>query len=155
MNEVTTIANDLETDKYGILPFCKWDSDQLEYHTALRDSLSAVSVPTNVQDLEMAGVITEALCMYGYQIVRPEYLNNVIGNRYMTDNNLKKMMEICRESVTVDFIMVYNSIINTPYSTMDTIVAKGTSYATFYAGKYGTWNKNLATIYESLGVSKT
>ena len=156
LNEVITIAKDLdENSSFGVLPFPKYNEDQLEYHTAIRDSVTAISIPKTVQDLIMAGVVTEALCAYSYQNVRPAYLNTVLDDRYMSSEDLKEMMNIIRSTFTVDFVMAYGSCLSTPYSVLSNLVnsSSGQMFASYYEGKQSTYEGKLKTLYSSLGVS--
>ena len=103
----------------------------------------------------MAGVITEALCAYSYQHVRPAYLNTVLGDRYMTSDDLKGMMDLIRSSFTVDFTMAYSSCLSTPYSVLSNLVnsSSGQMFASYYEGKQSTYAGKLADLYKALGVS--
>ena len=156
LGEVVTIAKDMdENSSFGILPFPKYNEDQLEYHTAIRDSVTAISIPKTVQDLVMAGVITEALCAYSYQNVRPAYLNTVIGDRYMTNDDLKEMMDLVRSTFTVDFVMAFGSCLGTPFSAPTNLLGASNEqkYSSFYEGKQATFAANLAELYKAFGVS--
>ena len=116
--------------------------------------MTAISVPKNIKDPEMVGVMTEALCMYSYQNVRPAYLDTVVKGRYMTDDNLKTMLDTIRENVAVDFVMAYNSSFDS-YSAISGLCNSATdqSYETFYAGKVANYTKKLAEVYKAFGIS--
>ena len=142
---------------FGVLPFPMWDDDQFDYHTPIRDTASAVSVPKNVQDLAMSGVIVEALCMYSYQYVRPEYLDTVLGGRYMENDNMKYVLDLVRSTFTVDFAHAYSSCLGTPYSTMDALVRSTTEkkFSSSWAGAWEGYQAKLEKLYKDLGVSAT
>ena len=138
---------------FGVLPLPMWDDNQLEYHTPIRDTTSAVSVPKNVQDLEMAGVIPEALCMYSYQYIRPEYLDTVLGGRYMASEDLQYVLDLVRTSFTVDFAHAYSGGLGTPDSAIDGAVRSSSykGYATQWAGAYESYQSKLVDLYTKLG----
>ena len=154
LGEIINLAENMANgNTYGILPFPKYNEDQLDYHTAVRDSLSAISVPKNVQDLEMAGVVTEALCMYGYRQVRPAYLDTVVKGRYLTDDNMQGVLDTIREALAVDFTMAYNANLGFPYSVTSNLVGGTTGYAAWYAGRWESMGARLNEVYKALGVS--
>lgn len=142
---------------FGVLPLPMWDDDQLEYHTPIRDTASAVSVPKNVQDLEMAGVIPEALCMYSYQNVRPEYLDTVLSGRYMDNPDMQYVLDIVRSTFTVDFAHAYSGCLGTPYSMMDAGVRSTTDqqFSSTWAKSWEGYQAKLVDLYQKLGVSAT
>ena len=155
---VVEIAETLaEGQTYGVLPLPMADEDQLEYHTVMRDTMTGVSVPKNLKDPELCGVVTEALCMYGYQHVRPTYLNVVLDGRYMVNDDLGYVMDLLRETVTVDFLYAFNVGFNPyPYSQLSDLVEyhKGTEdYATRYAKNLSSYRESLKTIYAAFGVT--
>ena len=142
---------------FGIVPLPMWDSNQLEYHTPIRDTASAVSVPKNVQDLSMAGVIPEALCMYSYQYLRPEYLDTVLSGRYMDNPDMQYVLDLVRATFTVDFAHAYSGCLGTPYSIMDAAVrsSEEKEYPSTWAGSWEKYQTKLVDLYTKLGVSAT
>ncbi len=158
LGEVVQIEKSMgENMSYGIVPFPLGDEDQLEYHTPIRDTVSAISIPKTIPDLEMAGVITEALCMYSYQEVRPAYLDTVLNGRYMKNENLKEMMNLCRETFTIDFAHAYSGCIGYPFSAIDNLInaAAEQKYTSYYANAQQSYAGKLTELYKALGVSDT
>ena len=140
---------------FGVLPLPLWSGDQFEYHTPIRDTASAISVPKNVENLTMSGVITEALCMYSYQYVRPEYLDTVFAGRYMSNENIQMVLDLVRETFTVDFAHAYSPCLGTPYSTMDAFVRSSTDkrFESYWATSYLGYQSRLEELYKNLGTS--
>ena len=133
---------------FGVLPLPKWDIDQLEYHTPFRDVASAISIPKNVQSLEMAGCVTEALCMYSYMYVRPEYLETAFGRQYQNDASVRQMLDIIRESFTVDFAHAYTGVIGNPYSIMDGVIRNtSSSFLVSWISNYESRRTKLQELY--------
>ncbi|MBQ8849602.1 MAG: hypothetical protein IJ011_04645 [Clostridia bacterium] len=158
LGEVVSIAKDMdENSSYGVLPFPKADEYQLEYHTAIRDSVTGISVPKTIYDKEMVGVVTEALCMYSYQNIRPAYLDTVLGGRYMQSEDLKDMMNLIRNSFTLDFSCAYSACLGTPYSMLSGLTAATTdqSFSSYYEGKQSGFAKKLTDLYTFFNVSAT
>ena len=157
LDQITVIADQMQnSNQYGVLPYPKYDSEvQMDYHTPVRDSLSAVCVPRVVdsRDREMVGVVTEALCMYGYQKIRPEYLDNVVKGRYLADDDMKSVLDTLRDTLTLDFAHAYSMPLGYAYSFMDSMISSGTgsdSFSNYYSGKVSGWTTRLADMYTAL-----
>ena len=92
--------------------------------------------------------------MYGYQNVRPVYLDTVVKGRYLTDSTLSKMLDMIREGVTASFDMAYSASLGYPYSMICDLTKDTTlNFTSRYAARQSTWSANAAKVYESLGVS--
>jgi len=158
LGEITNIAESMATGmEYGILPYPKYDTDQLDYHTSIFGGASCVTVPRNVENTEMTAVIIEALCMYSYQEIRPAYLDTVLAGRYLSDADLNDMMNTIRATATVTFFEAYGTAMGTPHvvSCTDTIIANRAStskYGTYYANCQPQYAANLAKVYKAYGV---
>lgn len=156
LGQLPSIAEGMgENQKYGILPYPMYDDNQLEYHTDCYNGASGITVPKNVQDLEMAGVITEALCMYSYQEIRPVYLDTVLDGRYMTDDNISEMVDLIRESFVISFFNAYGGAIGTPHvsSATDAMFSDSSQkYSSYYAGYLSKYQSNLENFYKSYGI---
>lgn len=154
LSEVVSIGEHLKNGQtFGVLPFPKYDEDQIEYLTTMRDTTTAITVPRNIQDLTMVGVVTEALCMYGYQNVRPTYFDTVVKGRYLTDSNMRDMLDLCRKGVTSSFDMMYSASMEYPYSTAIQIIHDNVKFASYYEKNQSKWDSYAKQIYTALGVS--
>lgn len=144
-----------EGQSYGILPYPMYDGDQFEYHTGTYDGISGISVPKNIQDPKLSGLVTEALCMYGYQEVRPVYLDTVLNGRYLAGGDMKEMMDLIRESYTLPFMYAYGPTMGSPnvYALTDSIYTKNSvRYGTVYANNFTAMTTNIGNFYKSYGV---
>ena len=128
------------TDDYGIVPFPLYDDIQESYHTTIRNSVTAIGVPSNVADEDhtMIGVIVEALSMYGYQMVTPEYYGNVLSKRLLADVDGQEMLKLVRDTFTID-----HSLANTfgygnshPYSKFKAAIYGEKDFNTIWAESY-------------------
>ena len=134
---------------YGILPFPKWDDNQLEYHTSLKDDVTAFCVPYNIKNREMVGTILEALCMYGYQKVRPAYYEQVLSYRLLGRPELADMLNSIRDSVTIRFEMAYNWTLGYPYSFGSGLLSD-TPITSGWESQSNTWSEGIAKLYEGI-----
>ena len=101
-----TELRDMEDD-FGILPFPKKDEKQEKYITGLRDTFVGFCVPTGNKDPEFVGTIMEALCVSGSKNVIPAYYDVVLKVKTARDEDSADMLDIIKESVTVDFAYAY------------------------------------------------
>ena len=94
-------------DTYGVIPLPKYDTFQEQYYTVCRDTVSAVMVMSTTDNKEMSGVITEALCMYGYKLVTPEYYETVLKVRYFDDPKYGAILDMIRAGLTHQVVECY------------------------------------------------
>lgn len=156
LGQVSNFADKLLNDGYGVLPYPKYNEDQLEYHTDVYDGTSAITVPTNVGNTKLAGVITEALCMYGYIEIRPEYLDDMLQGRYASDERMAQMIDTIRESFTMNFFAAYSGAIGSPhvFAATDSMIGGSIDgYATYYAGYRLQYQKRLEKFYQAYDIS--
>ena len=156
LGEVSEFSKAMGGSPYGVLPYPMYDENQLEYHTDIYDGTSAVTVPRNVKDTEMVGVITEALCMYGYHEIRPVYLDILLGGQYSTDYNMAKMLDLIRESFDIAFFNAYSGAMGTPhvYSATDAILTNNAqNYTSYYASYVSKYTSNLQKFYKAFGIN--
>lgn len=106
LGEVKNIANSM-TAQYGVIPLPKYDNYQEKYYTICRDTVSAVMIMTTSENQDMAGVITEALCMYGRKIVTPEYYELALKVRYFSDEKYSKIIDTIRDGLTIQPVSCY------------------------------------------------
>lgn len=95
---------DSEVD-FAILPIPKYDSEQENYITDVQ-RWELVSVP-KIADAERACLVLDALSYYTYTELVPEYWDSLIGYRLARDENVRKIVEIIRSTITYDFTAVF------------------------------------------------
>ena len=84
-----------------------YDTFQDQYYTICRDTVSAVMIITTADDPTMSGVMTEALCMYGHELVVPEYYEIVLKVRYFDDPKYAEILDTIREGLTIQPVDMY------------------------------------------------
>ena len=92
---------------YSIIPLPKYDEFQTDYYTICRDTVTGVSVLRCTKNPEMSGVITQALCMYGSELVTPEYYEKALKYRYNNDPKSIEMLDKIRDSLTIEAVPTY------------------------------------------------
>ena len=139
-------------DIYGVLPNPKYDDNQLEYRTGIRDTVTGVMIPSNVANKEMAGTVTELLSMESRNHVVNAYYGKVLQVRTFNDQRCVEMLEIIRNSTVLAFAQAYSYTLGYPNSLMSGLITKGgeTSPSTGYANSRNSWNTYLIAMYDTL-----
>ena len=96
----------MDTD-FGIIPYPKWDDNQEHYLTTSVAYFSMFCVPITVQNLEMTGILTEALCAESYKKVIPAFYEIALKSKYSRDDESAEMIDIIRSGLTFDFGKIY------------------------------------------------
>jgi hypothetical protein len=96
----------MDTD-FGIIPYPKWDEAQQRHLTTSVAYFSMFCVPITVSNLEMTGILTEALCAESYKKVIPAFYEIALKSKYSRDDESAEMIDIIRSGLTFDFGKVY------------------------------------------------
>jgi len=97
----------METD-FGILPFPLYDSNQAEYYSVVRNSMSLIGVPTTVKNPDDCGLILEALAAESYKTVIPAYYDVSLKVKQTRDEESGEMLDIIRDNLWMNFGYSYN-----------------------------------------------
>jgi len=107
MQSVTALR-EMETD-FGILPPPKFDEYQANYHAAVGTwTASAVSVPITVPDLEVTGLILEALVFESRYTLLPAYYDINLKTKFARDEESKEMIDIILQNRIYDLGEMYS-----------------------------------------------
>ncbi len=122
----------------GVLPVPKYEESQQKYNTIGQPAhCNGIAVPASVigEELELAGIVLEALSAYSYDTVMPAYIDATVKGRYSVDKESAEMLDIVFDSMTFDLGMVYNwgGILN--LLTADMYVNNENVIASAYASK--------------------
>ena len=97
---------DLDLD-YAIIPAPKWDETQDKYITVSDGSAESIAVVTTVQDVERAGIITEALSAEGWKTMLPAFYDTALKYKGTRDEESVKILDMIVENVIFDFGYVF------------------------------------------------
>jgi len=127
---------DMEED-YGIIPFPKWDEEQAAYKTTIDGSFDVLSIPTTVRDIEMAGLLTEALSAYSWKNVLPVFYDISLKVKGSRDEESIAMIDTILDSRVVDFSFMYTGFDGFNFILSDMLSQKknGNNFASTYASK--------------------
>jgi len=90
---------------YGILPFPKLDETQETYYTGNHDRVFAV--PTTAPNLDRTAVMIEAMSAEGWKKVFPAYYEIAMKNKYLSDEESIKILDLLYSTRVLDFTYVY------------------------------------------------
>ena len=135
--------------EYGIIPFPKYDAAQEKYVTVIDDPFSGLMVLNNIENPDMIGTVIEALCMYGYNDVTPAYYETTLKLKYLSDETAMSMIDLVRDSVVLDFAMIYSCNLSQMYSYIsNSIHSQVASIASGIKAQSKVWQKTLEKFYE-------
>lgn len=98
---------EMESD-FGILPYPKLNESQEKHYTTIAPYNSQfICVPLYVNDLEMTGVITEALAFYGKHIVTPALYDVTLIGQSARDAESEEMLDIIFDNLVYDIGYYY------------------------------------------------
>lgn len=136
----------MDTD-FGIVPYPKWDETQQNYLTTSVAYFSLFCVPTTVQNLDMTGIITEALCCESYKTVIPAFYDVALKTKYSRDDESAAMIDIIRNGLTFDFGKIY--VTELAYSMdvlRDLMSAKKHDFVSTFAKNEGSYQTALDKV---------
>lgn len=119
---------------YGILPIPKIDETQENYYGGCTDR--PIAVPITVTDLDMTGIIVEALNFEGYKRVFPAYYEIALKSRYADQGDDANMIDIVHDNVIMSFTYLfgnYASAYNNLLETLFNAKAPSTDVASYAA----------------------
>lgn len=146
---------EMESD-YGIVPIPKFDENQENYVTNVRDTYSMVTIPVTCPDIDMTGAALEAMASESYRTVTPVYFNIALKDKYSRDERTAEMINIIHQSVAHDFGISVTSYLNYISHTFQHCIENTTNeFGSLYASRIvaaETGLANLKTAYDELRV---
>lgn len=108
--EVLQVAMLLDTDiDYGIIPLPKYDEAQDTYQTSSQYLLAmGLAVPINNSDLEMTGIILEAISAESHYTTLPAFIETVIKTKKAPDERAPHMCELLFAGINYDIAAMFN-----------------------------------------------
>ena len=98
---------DMESN-FGILPYPKLNSSQDNYYSTVTPFNSQfVCFPLVQKDINMAGVVTEALAYYGQKDLLPEYYDVRLKGKTVRDSESSEMLDIIFDNLVYDIGYIY------------------------------------------------
>lgn len=84
---VGNLSNLRESDvSYGIVPYPKYDEAQDVYYSFVTNQIQPTSIPMTNTYLSRTGTILENLSAQTYRLVRSDYFQNLLNQKYLRDD---------------------------------------------------------------------
>ena len=143
---------DAEMD-YAIIPTPKWDENQEKYAVSVGGSADALAVLRTADDLELIGIVTEALNAESWKNVVPAYYDISLKYKGARDEESIKTLEIIMENRAYDFGVVYGGWSSSGGGAnfwVQEVVGKGsTDITSYYQSKKNGWDGYIQSIYDA------
>ena len=117
-------------DDFGILPFPKFDEDDV-YATAINGVAPLIVIPITVSDVNRTGAIIEALAAHGSKYVLPAFYDVSLKNKHARDDESKEMMDIIKDSIVYDIGYVAGGTFQS--AGRDLAISSNHDFASYYA----------------------
>ncbi|MDD4475197.1 MAG: hypothetical protein PHV95_05290 [Eubacteriales bacterium] len=92
-----SILNEIEFD-IGILPLPKYDEEQENYYSIVGAGLLGIPVNATAESIERTALIMEAMSAASYFKMRPAFVDTILYNRSLRDQDSQRMLDIIIES---------------------------------------------------------
>ncbi|MBR5445607.1 MAG: hypothetical protein IKV57_05770 [Clostridia bacterium] len=142
-----THFRDMEAD-YGIIPYPKWNEAQAEYRTMVDGSHSAMAIPVTVQNMEMAGIVTEAMCAESYKLVIPAYYDTALKYKGTRDETSVEILDMIVNARVFDMGYVYDGWKGASFLIQNMVRDSGSNFASTWAGKEQSVTAHYAEVIE-------
>ena len=102
----------LEVD-FGVLPMPKYDEAQEKYYSMVSIFSNTwftdyVVIPATNTDLERTGALIEAMGYYSQQYVTPAFIDNVVMNKTVRDEESAKIVQDIIDNMQYDIALIFN-----------------------------------------------
>lgn len=99
---------DMQSEKWGIVPYPKYNDKQKQYITAVDGGHNAICVPrtSNETKLEKIGIVTEALNCMSHDVVI-EFYDKGLKSKYLGDPKEAKAIDLIMDNRVFDFGYIY------------------------------------------------
>ena len=140
---------DSEID-YAVLPLPKWDEDQDRYYITVGGSGDAQAVLRTASNLEMIGVITEAMNAESWKTCEGAYYENTIKYKSTRAEENVEILDMMMESRIFDFGSVYGGWSSSGGGAtfwIHDVLNKGSAdIASHYQSKKTTWEGYMDSV---------
>lgn len=121
---------DVEID-FGMIPLPKYDENQSGYYS-MADTQMMV-IPVDANDIQMTGVISEALSAESYKTVVPAVYDVMYANRYLRDEESYEMFNLIMDGLVYEFSWTFGEGNNMAYGLPNLMEQKSADIASYYA----------------------
>jgi len=155
-DEHLTYAEELSSEgtvNFSVLPMPKYDSDQEHYYTCEGVTSSLITVPADVKNTEMVGMIVEGIASQNHRVVKDVVYYDIFQTRYAAaeDTAGGRMFEILYNSVVFDVGRVFTHNWGNSFIFRHVVGDSTQSWTTTYQENFEQWIKGINDLYVALG----
>jgi len=133
-------------DDYGILPIPKYTEEQQTYYSVSSPALSAV--PKDAPDMDLSGMLIEALNYESKMSLMPAYYDVSLSKRYVSSQDASDMLDIIFANVAFDFLDFFgNHLGQNPY--LHCSVGLYEDYVSYFKSNYNRMQTGLDNIFDT------
>lgn len=136
---------DVEFD-FGILPQPKYNTAQQDYYSMAQSNVMVI--PSNTEEAEMVGVLSEALAIYSNQHVLPALYETTFNYKYLRDEDSIAMFDIIKNSLVYDKLWNYADGNSAVYFLTDLMKRHSTDVVSYYQSCHQAVEKQMANLYD-------
>ena len=136
-------------DPFAIIPFPKYDEAQTGYYTHVDGHAPLMILPKTLQQTDNAGIVMEALAYYSHELVVPAVYDIVLQNKYARDESSAHMLDLILDGRVYTFGYIYDDYKGMQWTIREMLQTKKEDYASYYASKLGSAEKQLQKIIDS------
>ncbi|MGN1346522.1 MAG: hypothetical protein ACI4V1_07030, partial [Eubacteriales bacterium] len=137
------------TVDFGILPYPKMDETQERYYTTVLENVTAMGILTTTKDLEMSGIVMEAMAAYGNKEISPAYYEVALKSKYARDEESAEMLNIIKASTWYDFGYINSTSLGGINSFFQTVVEKDQEIVSYWESQKNVVNAGLESLLEA------
>lgn len=122
---------DMEDD-FGVIPVPKYDEQQESYHSYVNTyAYCGVAFPITVENRELVGLISEAMCYTSYRYVRDALYETTMKVKISRDDSNGQILDMIFDNTYIDLNGMFNFGGST--SVLANAINKGTEFVSSYA----------------------
>ena len=107
-------------------------------------------VPADAKDIEMTGVISEALAVESYKKVVPAVYETMFANKYLRDEESYDMFMITRGGLVYEAIWTYGEGSDLVYALPNLMNSKSADLASYYKARKNANESTLNRVVEKV-----
>ena len=136
------------TLEFGMIPLPKYDTLQKDYHCMADTQLMVI--PADAANIEMCGVISEALSVYSYKNVVPAIYDVMYANRYLRDEESYEMFGLIMKGLVYEFSWTFGEGNGMTYAMSNLMERKSVDIASFYEKNAPAVEKAMAKFIDNV-----
>jgi len=138
---------------FSILPIPKYDKDQEHFYSCMGLYSTLISVPNDIKDETMTGMILEGLASQAHRTVKDVVYYDIFQTRYAAakDSDGARMFDLAYNSVTFDVARVFSAQFNVWGVFRGAAYNSANTWSSIYAAQSEDWKIATSELYAKLG----